>query len=61
MFGIASKSYELILGAISEVKEIEKAAIYGSRAIGNYKQGSDIDIVLFGKDITPEIILKLKV
>ena len=61
MFGITSKSYELIINAISEIKEIEKAGIYGSRAIGNFKSGSDIDVVLFGKDITQEILLKLKV
>lgn len=61
MFGITSKSYELIINAISEIKEIEKAGIYGSRAIGNFKQGSDIDIALFGKLITQEIVLKLKV
>ncbi|MBT3385174.1 MAG: nucleotidyltransferase domain-containing protein [Prolixibacteraceae bacterium] len=61
MFGIAPKSYKLIMYAISEFEEIEKASIYGSRAIGNFKQGSDIDIVLFGKKITQEIVLKLKV
>ena len=61
MFGIAPKSYELIINAISEIKEIEKAGIYGSRAIGNFKHGSDIDIVLFGKEITQEMVLKLKV
>ena len=61
MFGITKKSYALIISAISEIEEIEKAGIYGSRAIGNFKQGSDIDIVLFGEGITQEIVLRLKV
>ena len=61
MFGISPKSYELILSTISSIPEIEKAAIYGSRAIGNYKKGSDIDVVLFGNNLTQEILLKLKV
>jgi len=60
MFGIAPKSYELILKTLSEFEEIEKAAIYGSRAMGNYKPGSDIDLVIYGNKITPETLLKLK-
>jgi predicted nucleotidyltransferase len=60
MFGIVPKSYELILKALSEFDEIEKAAIYGSRAMGNFKQGSDIDLAIFGNKITPETLLKLK-
>jgi predicted nucleotidyltransferase len=60
MFAILPKSYELILKALSEFNEIEKAAIYGSRAMGNYKPGSDIDLVIYGNKITPETILKLK-
>ncbi|MCF6356628.1 MAG: nucleotidyltransferase domain-containing protein [Draconibacterium sp.] len=61
MFGVSSKSLELIFSAISDFKEIEKASIYGSRAVGNFKTGSDIDIVLYGKEITQQTVLKLKV
>lgn len=32
--------------------EIEKVVIYGSRAMGNYRNGSDIDLTLFGKSLT---------
>ena len=60
MFGIVPKSYELILKTLSEFKEIEKAAIYGSRAMGNFKLGSDIDLVIYGINITPQTVLKLK-
>ena len=30
-------------------KEVDRVVIYGSRAMGNYKNGSDIDIVIFVK------------
>ena len=60
MFGIVPKSYELILKTLSGFEEIEKAAIYGSRAMGNFKPGSDIDLVIYGINITPETVLKLK-
>lgn len=61
MFGISAKSFQLILDSIACVDEIEKAGIYGSRALGNFKNGSDVDLVIFGKKVTNEILLKLKV
>lgn len=61
MFGIATKSYQMILDTLKEFSEIQKAGIYGSRALGNFKNGSDIDLVLFGTEITQQTILKLKV
>jgi predicted nucleotidyltransferase len=60
MFGILPKSYQLLLKTLSEFIEIEKAAIYGSRAIGNFKKGSDIDLVVYGSKISQETIFKLK-
>jgi predicted nucleotidyltransferase len=32
--------------------EIEKAILFGSRAKGNYKPASDIDLTLVGDDLT---------
>ena len=43
MYGIPEKSYRLILNSFKDFEQIEKVAIYGSRAIGNYKKGSDIN------------------
>jgi len=60
MFGILPKSYQLLLKTLSEFDEIERAAIYGSRAMGNYKAGSDIDLVVYGNRITVDVIFKLK-
>ena len=58
-FGISEKSYLLILEALIKFPEIEKAMIFGSRAMGNYKKGSDIDIAVFGEKISFEITSKL--
>lgn len=60
MFGITDKSFRMLLEAVAGIPEIDKAGIYGSRAMGNHKKGSDIDIVVYGEKITPGIILKLK-
>lgn len=58
--GISDKSYTLLLETIASLPGIEKAVIFGSRAMGNYKKGSDIDIAVFGKDINFDIISRLQ-
>ena len=52
---------ELIKQAIVHFPEIESFKIYGSRAKGNYRPGSDIDLALFGKKVSIETVLKLSV
>lgn len=39
--------------------EIEKAIIFGSRAKGNYKTASDIDIALMGVNVNFDIVSKV--
>ncbi|MBI4647634.1 MAG: nucleotidyltransferase domain-containing protein [Bacteroidia bacterium] len=39
--------------------EVEQAIIYGSRAKGNFKQGSDIDITLKGENLGLDILNKI--
>jgi uncharacterized protein len=47
-FGLTDEDMETILAIFSKYPQIEKAVIYGSRARGNYKRGSDVDIALTG-------------
>jgi uncharacterized protein len=61
MYGIPARSFQLILDAFSAFKDIERAGIYGSRAMGNFKNGSDVDVVVYGAKISNETLLKLKV
>jgi predicted nucleotidyltransferase len=39
--------------------EIEKAVLYGSRAKGNFKPGSDIDLTLIGENLDSKILGRL--
>jgi predicted nucleotidyltransferase len=50
--GLTLEDIQLIVNKISVYKEIDKALIFGSRAKGNYKHGSDVDICLMGNHIT---------
>lgn len=58
-FGISKKSYYLILETLAEFSEIKKAVIFGSRAKGNARKGSDIDIAIFGEALTPKTAMDL--
>ena len=50
--GLTLEDIQLIVNEISVYKEIDKALIFGSRAKGNYKHGSDVDICLMGNQIS---------
>ncbi len=47
-FGLSTESTDWILRVLKVFPEIEEAIIFGSRAKGNSKPGSDIDIAVKG-------------
>ena len=47
-FGLEENDIQSICAVFSRDPRIEKAVLYGSRAKGNYKTGSDIDLTLLG-------------
>ncbi len=59
-FGIYDNSYRLILDAFRNFSKIEKVVLCGSRAMGNYKKGSDIDLALFGDKVDFETTSRLQ-
>jgi predicted nucleotidyltransferase len=48
-FGLKPETLAQIQGVLSGFPELEKAVIYGSRAMGNFRYNSDIDLTLIGK------------
>ena len=48
MFGLKAKDIEQIFCVFKRYPEIEEVILYGSRAMGNFKPGSDIDFALKG-------------
>jgi predicted nucleotidyltransferase len=59
-YGLKYEQLQLIISFIEKYPEVERAVLFGSRAMGNYKPYSDVDIALFGKNITASIAAKLK-
>lgn len=59
MYGLLDRDLNYIYEALRKFPEIEKAVIFGSRAIGNYKKGSDIDLAVKGPDINRSILASI--
>ena len=57
-FGLEENIIEKITRVLEDQPKVDKAYIFGSRAKGNYRPDSDIDIALKGYDLTVEDILK---
>ncbi|GIV87275.1 MAG: hypothetical protein KatS3mg054_1304 [Chloroflexus sp.] len=56
-FGLKETTIEQICTVLSHYPQVEKAILYGSRAKGNYKPGSDIDLTLTGNEALPLDVL----
>lgn len=59
MYGLSEQNIAQIQQVLGKFPEIHEAILYGSRAKGNYKIGSDIDLTLIGENINLQIINKI--
>ena len=59
-FGLRAVEIKQIANIIYSFPEVHQAIIFGSLAMRNYKNGSDVDIALKGKNITHEIVTEIK-
>ncbi|MDT3698010.1 MAG: nucleotidyltransferase domain-containing protein [Thermincola sp.] len=58
-FGITEKSFRMLMETFTHYPQVEEVIIFGSRAKGNYKKGSDIDLAIKGKECTESLALTL--
>ena len=56
-YGLSAQALEKIRDVFTRYPQIEEAVLYGSRARGDYKNGSDIDLTLRGGDALTHTIL----
>ncbi|WP_010254825.1 nucleotidyltransferase domain-containing protein [Treponema primitia] len=60
-YGLSNRALKTVKDILSKYPGIQSAVLYGSRAKGNYKNGSDIDITLHTDDaFTYKDLLDLK-
>lgn len=58
-FGLQDAVIEKIAAVLADYPSIKQATIFGSRAKGNFRSASDIDLALVGPGITLEILNKV--
>lgn len=56
MFGLQARDFTEMQRVFNNYPDIEAVVIFGSRATGNYKKGSDVDIAVKGKHLTGTMI-----
>ena len=59
MFGLLKRDIDHINEAVDKYPEIDEIIIFGSRAMGNYKKGSDVDMAIKGKGVGNKIVRRL--
>lgn len=59
-FGLSEETIYKIQELFKKYPEITQAVIYGSRAKGNFRDGSDIDITLKGTNLSSAILSRIE-
>ncbi|PZX57656.1 putative nucleotidyltransferase [Algoriphagus ratkowskyi] len=59
--GISNSTLSEIFSIFSNFPEVEKAVLFGSRAKGNFYEGSDIDIAVYGEKLDFKQLLNISI
>ncbi len=59
-FGLDDKYLDELTAILRSIPEIEEAVIYGSRARGDYRRASDINLSLRGPRLEDRHVVRLK-
>jgi uncharacterized protein len=60
LFGLRQETIAKINAVFMSYPQIEAVFLYGSRAKGNYRPGSDIDLVIRGEHLTYKQLLAIE-
>ena len=60
MYGLKKQTIDAIQQVLARYAEVESAILYGSRARGTYRNGSDIDLTLTGEKLTLTRLQKIE-
>ena len=55
-FGLRGSDMVIVLAILKEFPQVQEALIFGSRAKGNFRNGSDVDIAVKGPGLDLEIV-----
>jgi predicted nucleotidyltransferase len=57
--GLTATTVERLQSVLAHYREVEKAVLYGSRAKGTYRPGSDIDLTLCGGELNHTLLTQI--
>jgi uncharacterized protein len=58
-YGLKDSDLQKIVDSFERFDEITEVVLFGSRAKGNYKTGSDVDLAIKGANISHHIVAQL--
>lgn len=59
-FGLRDQVVDSIASVLAKEPRVKGALVFGSRAKGNYKEGSDLDLCLEGEGLDLEVLSALE-
>lgn len=59
-FGLPLHAIEKICAVFASWPQVERVVLYGSRAKGSYRPGSDIDLTIEGSDLSLSLLLEIE-
>lgn len=59
-FGLSQTTIQKLQSVFKKYSQLEQVVLYGSRAKGNYKEASDIDLTIKGENCTAAILSSIK-
>lgn len=60
LYGLKTSTIEQMQVVFAKFPQVEKVILYGSRAKGNYRPASDIDMTLVGKELSLSISYRIE-
>ncbi len=57
--GLSDATVQKIQDVLAGFPQVEKAVLYGSRAKGTFKPGSDIDLTLYGPELSFNLLARI--
>ena len=60
-FGLEQNIIDKLIAVFEQNSKVDKALVFGSRAKGNYRPDSDIDIAIKGQDLNTDDIIAMSV
>lgn len=60
-YGLTESELKDIQAVLSHFPNVQKTVLFGSRAAGTHRPGSDIDLAIYGEQLTFDEYLEMKI